>query len=102
MFNPGMSWWEFDDNEKHAFLYGLLSGLQPWKRKSVATWSEIDALDIAPAWKAAIKEKYWYYYTMFEAPELIVELVAAYSVVHAIGITTAAQIALKFISGGMT
>ena len=86
MFNPGMSWWEFDDDEKHAFLYGLLTGLDIRKRKSVKGHSEIDALDIAPEWKQAIKNKYWYYYTMFEAPELIVEIALGYVVANQFGL----------------
>jgi len=55
--------------EIHAFGYGLLQGLQFWKRTMVP-YDGIDALPLSPEWRADIKAKYHYYYVGFDLPEV--------------------------------
>jgi len=59
-------------SEWHAFGYGLLDGINPFKRRPCPGYSEIDKMDISPEEKADLKEKYHYYRVAFEIPEIVV------------------------------
>jgi hypothetical protein len=61
--------------EWHSFGYGLKDGLKVWKRTHIK-YSEIDALDVSPEIKEAIKKKFHYYEIGSDLPEDIVLLVA--------------------------
>lgn len=71
MFEPGLPWYCLAPSEIHAFGYGLLEGLKVWQRKPSIAYEDIDKLSISPEWKADLKEKYHYYWTAYEAPEIL-------------------------------
>jgi hypothetical protein len=70
MFEPGMPWYCLAPSEIHAAGYGLIDGLKVWQRKPAIAYEDIDKLPISPEWKADLKEKYHYYWTCYEAPEV--------------------------------
>jgi hypothetical protein len=71
MFEPGLPWYMLDPSEIHAAGRGLMDGLKVWQRKPAIAYNEIDTLPISPEWKDDLKHKYHYYYTAYEAPEIL-------------------------------